>query len=248
MPSLPPSTDRLWALLRDAPALQGFVLIGGTALAMQLHHRVSEDLDFMHAQSGPLPRGRLRALGVYLAGAGWDLRSTPSAALVAEYEDSGLDWADHQQDFVADDPAGGNVKLTFISADPENLRCLEAVRSGTPGPGIASVPELFRLKCLAAADRSKSRDWLDLYLLLQSGRFTHLDFIQAYERAGVAQKREIALMRMTGGKLSAADEGFSALLARPPTLEDMRLFFNDFEDKVEQELAARRFAGPGPQP
>lgn len=107
------------------------------------------------------------------------------------------------------------MKLTFVIAEPENLLCLAPTKDGTTGPRVAEIEELFRLKCIAAADRTKSRDWLDLYLLLQSGKFTHLDFIDAFERAGVPQKREIALLRMTQGKLNANDEGFSALLTAP---------------------------------
>lgn len=239
---LPPATERLWAVLQHAKELNDFVLIGGTALALQIGHRISEDLDFIPAHNRTLPRGRIRSLNERLAQLGWNVRATPSPALVAEYEDSGRNWADYQQDFVADDPDGGSVKLTFVIAEPENLLCLVPAKAGTTGPRVAEIEELFRLKCIAAADRTKSRDWLDLYLLLQSGKFTHLDFIEAFERAGVPQKREIALLRMTQGKLNTTDEGFSALLTTPPTLEQMRNYFEALEDSVEQELAAREFA------
>ena len=58
---LRPDTQALWDLLRQEPALGGFVLIGGTALSLHLGHRVSEDLDF--AFDGPkLPRLRIEAL------------------------------------------------------------------------------------------------------------------------------------------------------------------------------------------
>ncbi|MCW5557579.1 MAG: nucleotidyl transferase AbiEii/AbiGii toxin family protein, partial [Verrucomicrobiae bacterium] len=58
---LPPETERIWQFLRDQPFLRGFVLIGGTALALRLAHRISEDLDLIHP--GPrLPRGSLALL------------------------------------------------------------------------------------------------------------------------------------------------------------------------------------------
>lgn len=246
MHSLPPATERLWERLQSAGELQGFALIGGTALAMQLHHRISEDLDFIQTQPGPLPRGRIRGLCTRLEKTGWALRANPSPALLAEFEDSGLEWADHQQDFVADDPAGGSVKLTFVIAEPENLRCLDAADAPSVAPRLATVAELFRLKCIAAADRSKSRDWLDLFLLLRSGWFKPQDFIDAFERAGVPQKRDIALTRMTTGKLAATDEGFSALLAQPPSLDEIRAYFETLEDDVQQILAARQFASGRP--
>ncbi len=67
---LPPETDHLWGHLRRQPSLRGFVLIGGTALALRLRHRVSEDLDFIHP--GPLlPRGQLDQLAREAAGLGF---------------------------------------------------------------------------------------------------------------------------------------------------------------------------------
>lgn len=245
---LPPATERLWTRLQTAAQLQGFVLIGGTALSLQIGHRLSEDLDFMQAALGPLPRGKLGQLGEQLRATGWELQANPSPALVAEYEDSGKEWSDYQQDYVAHDPDGGSVKLTFVVADPENLRCLDLGPHAGAGPRLATLAELFRLKCIAAADRTKSRDWLDLYLLLRSQRFDHRAFIESFERAAVPQKREIALMRMTLGKLHTNDEGFSALLADTPTLAEMTAFFRNLRDAVEQELACREFLAPGGRP
>jgi hypothetical protein len=246
--SLPPPTERLWHLLQHAAELDGFVLIGGTALAMRINHRVSEDLDFIQAQAGRLARGKIRAMRMRLEALNWILRENPSPALLLEYEDSGLAWEDFQQDFIADDPAGGSVKLTFVAAEPENLRSLAQVAGPSGGgPRVAGMGELFRLKCMAAADRSKSRDWLDLYLLFQSGQFSAGDFIDAFENAGVPQKLYIALMRMTSGKLPSTDEGFMSLMETPPDMTQMREHFAGLADEVEQLLAARQFASGPPQ-
>lgn len=50
---LPPATARVFRVLAAQPTLRDFVLIGGTAIALQMRHRLSEYLDFW------LPRGRL---------------------------------------------------------------------------------------------------------------------------------------------------------------------------------------------
>ena len=42
-----PETERVWKFLKDEPSLAGFVLVGGTALALRLGHRRSEDLDLI---------------------------------------------------------------------------------------------------------------------------------------------------------------------------------------------------------
>jgi hypothetical protein len=42
---LKPDTEAVWQFLRRQPGLTGFVLMGGSALALRLGHRQSEDLD-----------------------------------------------------------------------------------------------------------------------------------------------------------------------------------------------------------
>ena len=40
---MPASTARLFSEIRDNPLLDSFILIGGTALALHIGHRLSED-------------------------------------------------------------------------------------------------------------------------------------------------------------------------------------------------------------
>lgn len=54
---LPPATEKVWNFLKEQPALAGFVLVGGSALALTLRHRLSEDLDFVYPDTR-LPRQR----------------------------------------------------------------------------------------------------------------------------------------------------------------------------------------------
>ena len=42
---LPPETEQVWHFLKQQPALAGFVLLGVSALALRIGHRLSEDLD-----------------------------------------------------------------------------------------------------------------------------------------------------------------------------------------------------------
>ncbi|MDA0665645.1 MAG: nucleotidyl transferase AbiEii/AbiGii toxin family protein [Proteobacteria bacterium] len=43
---MPEATHRNFNRLKDDRRLAGFTLVGGTALSLQIGHRVSEDLDF----------------------------------------------------------------------------------------------------------------------------------------------------------------------------------------------------------
>ncbi len=64
MEVLPPVQQRLWPGLRPAAGL-GFVLYGGTAIALRLGHRSSVDFDFFSSQ--PLARGALHSALPFMA-------------------------------------------------------------------------------------------------------------------------------------------------------------------------------------
>jgi predicted nucleotidyltransferase component of viral defense system len=55
-------TKKVWDAIRQIDnLLKGFVLIGGTALALHIQHRLSEDLDFA-CVGAKLPRERIRQI------------------------------------------------------------------------------------------------------------------------------------------------------------------------------------------
>jgi hypothetical protein len=58
---LPPDTERIWSYLKEQAGLAGFILVGGSALALRISHRLSEDLDFAWIESR-LPLARLEAI------------------------------------------------------------------------------------------------------------------------------------------------------------------------------------------
>ncbi len=230
---LRPDTERLWNFLKDQPALGGFVLVGGTALSMHLNHRLSEDLDFM-IPATRLPRNAVDALKRVSAAAGFPFVANDSPAALEEFEDTGMDYHDYQQDFVV----AASVKLTLVAPDPEVGVLL---RAGAPGgPRVASLEEVFRLKCIACANRSKTRDWLDMYVMLQRGLFQPLDIFNAFVLAGVPSKYDIAIGRMCSGRPGPADEGYEALLPNPPSAAAMRDYFIAVRNGIEVEVARLR--------
>lgn len=46
MPLLPPETEKLWEFLSRQTSLGGHILVGGSAFALRIRHRISEDLGF----------------------------------------------------------------------------------------------------------------------------------------------------------------------------------------------------------
>jgi hypothetical protein len=202
---------------------------------MHLHHRVSEDLDFAWPAQ-KLPRGRIRAIERLLSQQGCSMVANDSPEAVDEFEDSGLDLHDYQQNFIVDEA----VKLTFVAPDREVVEQMRA-----PDPQrlrVASIEEIFRLKCIACANRSKTRDWFDMFTLFERGTFQPIDMIEPFERAKSPQKLDIALMRMCSGRSELGDEGYSQLISDAPTLQAMQKRFQTARDEIEVELA-RRAAG-----
>jgi hypothetical protein len=231
---LKPETERAWDHLRTQPSLNGFVLVGGTALALQLRHRLSEDLDFLWPHDR-LPVHRLDALRRVTGDLGWAPHDDPAA--VQECESGGLLLRDFQQD----DLVLGSVKVSFIAADAAFQKVFAA---GEDQPlRLATLAELFQSKALLTARRSRSRDWFDLYVLMTRSGFTLRDFHAAFERAGWNAQTEVALNRLCPGTPPLADEGYQALAPGAPSLAVLQQFFRDARDHYEQaEAAARRRA------
>lgn len=230
---LRPDTEQLWQFLKDQPSLSGFVLVGGTALAMHLGHRISEDFDFMIPQN-KLPRTAIEILKRASHSAGFTFAANDSAEGLAEFEDTGMDYLDYQQDYVVAD----SVKLTLAAPEAEVQVLLEPGSKG--GPRIAGVEEIFRLKCMACANRSKTRDWLDMYVMLTRGLFEPQEIYRTFEMARVPSKYDIAMKRLCSGKPDLLDEGYESLLAEPPSITQMQTYFSELRNEVEALAAAEK--------
>ena len=141
--TLPPPQRQLWKELAEIPS--GFVLYGGTALALRLGHRISEDFDFF-ANSAFQPDELEREIP-FLAGA-VRLQSSPNT-LVSLVERE------------------GRVKVSFFGGlslgrvlDPEQAE---------NRVWVASLLDLAATKVKVVQDRAEAKDYLDLSRLLEEG-------------------------------------------------------------------------------
>ena len=228
---LPPDTKRVWDFLKEQPALAGFVLVGGSALALRIRHRLSEDLDLAWMEPH-LPRARLEAVSRLAGAGGFDFQWHDDEASVQHFADAGLDLHDYQQNYLVN----GSVRLSFFAPEAPLVRLLQA--SPEPTARVATLAELFKTKCLVSAVRSKTRDWIDLYLLLRDHGFTLRDYRAAFCEAGLAAQCDIGLSRLCSGVPQRDDEGYAHLLPNAPTLAEMKAFFAALRDQLEVELAA----------
>ena len=228
-------TEQVWGFLRQQTALAGFVLLGGSALALQIGHRLSEDLDLVWTESR-LPRGRLEALRRAAGESGFDFQPQDDEATVQEFADAGLDLHDYQQNYLVN----GSVKVSFFAPEPPLASVLQ--HPPEPTARVGTLAELFKAKCLVSAQRSKTRDWLDLYLLMRDHGFTLRDYRAAFAVAGVASQSDVGLSRLCSGVPQKDDEGYAHLLPNPPTLAEMKAFFTSQRDQLEVELASEAYA------
>ncbi|HYO16496.1 MAG TPA: nucleotidyl transferase AbiEii/AbiGii toxin family protein [Thermoanaerobaculia bacterium] len=141
---LPPPQRALWGELDSVPS--GFVLYGGTALALRLGHRFSEDFDFF--SNGEVKPDELERAVPFLAGSS-RLQSSPNT-LVSRIERS------------------GPVKVSFFGG-----LSLRRVEDPEPAEGpeilIASLLDLAATKVKVVQDRAEAKDYLDLDRLLSEG-------------------------------------------------------------------------------
>lgn len=82
---MPPATALLFERIKGDRLLSPFTLIGGTALALHIGHRISQDLDFITTQD-KLPRALLQRLAqnLQIASHFRDLRQAYEIATAAQ--------------------------------------------------------------------------------------------------------------------------------------------------------------------
>jgi hypothetical protein len=142
---LPAAQRRVWEELAAVPP--GFVLYGGTALALRLGHRQSIDFDFF-GQERFQPATLLAALPL-LAGATVTQQAPDTLSVTLD--------------------RGGPVKLSFFGLP--HLRRLRAP-DRAPGTGlrIASLLDLAGTKAAVVQQRAEAKDYADIDAILADGR------------------------------------------------------------------------------
>ncbi len=142
--ALPRSQRQLWPELHPTPS--GFVLHGGTALALRLGHRESEDFNFF--SPNPLDGERLLADVPYL----------DHAEVVRGAENTLTCRVDRD----------GPVRVSFFGGlaldrvqDPERLE--------DPGLFVASLVDLAATKAQVVQSRASAKDYLDVDALVRVG-------------------------------------------------------------------------------
>lgn len=132
-----------WAVVRslaNTDLLDGWILAGGTALALQLGHRISVDLDFFRHEDFDVP-----PLREALAGLG----RLEVSAMAPGTLHCRLD----------------GIRLTFLRSEVPFLYEPVPYR----GLHLADVRDIAAMKVIAVAGRGAKKDFIDLHAYLEAG-------------------------------------------------------------------------------
>lgn len=242
---LPPPTRALFKRLKGEALLENMLLVGGSALALQIGHRLSEDLDFATLES-KLPAARLDALMAALEAEGHRVSLlTPQSQIESFRINSGRKLLNYARDYVVD-----GAKLTFFargsSAPPNQLAWLAQSpksSSGKDGFAVLGLAGLFAMKALVLADRARSRDLFDLMVLIRDHGFSIDEALRLTGTLAPIEKRDIERHKavMTGAiPLDAEDEGFDSI-GLAVGIEDIYAFFGGEVDRYERAVARALF-------
>ncbi|NOT83247.1 MAG: nucleotidyl transferase AbiEii/AbiGii toxin family protein [Methylococcaceae bacterium] len=245
--SLPDQTREVFAFLANEPLLKEFVLIGGTALALQINHRLSEDLDFwlpaqkLNKQDISTIVSRVKAQGFSVS------LATPQGA-IATAKINGIDVLQYAQDYAIN-----NVKVTFFARSDNAFQYFTSFEkrvTDSASFSVMGIEGLFAMKAYVINQRAKSRDIFDLKALLQTNSFTIKDIFEYSQQADLASAPESMKLVLTGLiPLDADDEGLVSIGESEP-LSDIYDYFkreiNEYEADIAKKILAELTGHPSP--
>lgn len=189
MNGLAPQTSEIFENISKLECIKPFVMVGGTALSLQLKTRLSEDLDFMRWKQGP--KDKLEV--------GWPIIERELESLgEVEHDVYGLD----QVIFKV-----RGVKLSFYAAPRKQLSTMQPILYKN-NLRIADVRTIGALKMEVMLRRAKFRDYYDLYSILKSGVNIEELIPLALEHSGHKLKKKNLLAMITNGEFYKKDKDF----------------------------------------
>ena len=242
---MPEATQKNFARLKDDPRLAGFTLVGGTALALQIGHRISEDLDF-NVFGQRLPIKAIDGLLDDLAAGGAEIESLITSEQKLGFKINTSENLDHYiQDYLID-----GAKVTFHSrnegdrpkAQIDFLKSAPKVAVSEKGFNVLAIDGLLVMKSIVIYDRVKSRDIYDLMVLTRVHGYTLDDIFAAIDAYQPIRHKDPEYFKsvVTGViPLDKNDEGFSSIRLNVKMVgvyKHFKQLINDYEIRVVQQL------------
>ncbi len=232
---MPQKTRAVFELLAKRVELKDYVLLGGTALSLQIGHRLSEDLDFCLFED-KLDGVALDSLIQQISKDHHVMLMTP-ASKITQAKINGTDLLAHSRDYLID-----GTKVTFFARNDvpyTHFSQLEFISPDGITFRLMASNAIFEMKAWLIQKRVKSRDLFDLMqLLIIKGESIESLFNAARDAEVAIYSEEFLKDALTGFvQLDADDEGFESIGLKT-SLEDIYAFFRSAIDDYETSRAA----------
>ena len=188
-------TDNIDAIIEQVAQMEcikPYILCGGTALAMQIGHRKSADLDFMMWRKSKTEKPEVN----------WNAIEKELTEKVGEIENFNMLGFDQVEFLVK------GVKFSFFVSD--NYSPVTSPIEYLGNIRIADIEAIMAMKMEVMLRRMKFRDYYDIYCILHEGYSIHngIEKALSLSRHRLSSKNIIAML--LGGKF-IPDNNFTAL-------------------------------------
>jgi hypothetical protein len=234
--ALPAQTKEIFDLLSRDTRLSDYILIGGSALALQKCHRLSEDLDFW-IPSTSINKSNISSLIKSCIEMGFDARLTTPQSRIIAARINGMDLLSEVQDYSIN-----GVKVTFFARYDlayQYFTGFEKRSDKNMSFKIMGLGGIFAMKSHLIHCRTRSRDLFDLMTFVKEGKGID-EILQCGIDADPALSSEYAKSVLRGDvPLDKEDEGFHSVNIKE-SIADIHQFFSEKIDDYEQRIATCR--------
>jgi len=227
---MPQKTRAVFELLAKRVELKVYVLVGGTALSLQIGHRLSEDLDFCLFED-KLDSPALDFL-IQEISKNHSVGLMTPASKITQAKINGIDLLAYSRDYLID-----GVKVTFFARNDvpyAHFSQLETIHYDSITFSLMTSSAIFKMKAWLIQKRIKSRDLFDLMqlLIINSGTIESL-FIASRDAEVAIYSEEFLKDALTGLiPVDSDDEGFDSI-GLNISLEEVYTFFRRAIDEYE---------------
>ncbi|WP_065218357.1 MULTISPECIES: nucleotidyl transferase AbiEii/AbiGii toxin family protein [Butyricimonas] len=192
MKGLAPHTGEIFEAVSRLECIKPYILVGGTALSLQIGTRQSEDLDFMRWRTNKAEKMEVA----------W-YQIEKQLATIGEIQHKDILDIDHVEYLVS------GVKFSFYACDKYSpvsnpIDFLNNLR-------LADVKSIGAMKMEVMLRRSTFRDYYDIYSILKSGIPIQDMVSLALTYSGHRLKSKNLLAMLTNGKRFTKDSQFEQL-------------------------------------
>lgn len=190
--ALAPQTEKIFKKVSKMETIKPFVLVGGTALSLQINHRKSEDLDFMKWRTSKNEKMEVE----------WSQIEKELGQLGTITSRNLLDI--YLVDFVVE-----NVKLSFYAT--EKYSPINHVIEFYNNIKMADTDAIMAMKMEVLSRRNTFRDYYDIYALLKNGTNIHKSIDSAIKYSGYRLKTKNLISMLTNSSRFKVEKEFEKL-------------------------------------